>query len=321
MHEMTRDYPRYLSTHSSGRLAGKISRGLEELSPCRVCPRECPVDRLSDEIGVCRTGRHARVSSAFAHHGEEDVLRGWRGSGTVFFSYCNLKCVFCQNYDISWRGEGRVLDAPELAGLMLALQERGCHNLNLVTPEHVVPQILEALPMAIESGLNIPIVYNTSGYDSLTSLELLDGIVDIYMPDFKVWDPSTARRLLLAEDYPSAARAAIVEMHRQVGDLEVDENGLAVQGLLVRHLVMPGGLAGTREIMRFLAQRISGDTYVNIMGQYHPAGRVGVRGRYPEINRPITAEELREAYRMAVEEGLTRFDERAGHAPLQRPLW
>lgn len=276
-----------------------------------MCPRECPVDRLADEVGVCRTGRLAQVSSAFAHFGEEDCLRGSRGSGTIFFSYCNLKCVFCQNYEISWEGGGRRVEARELADLMLALQRRGCHNVNLVTPEHVVPQVLEALPHAVAAGLRIPIVYNTSAYDSMRSLELLDGVVDIYMPDFKVWSPDVARRLLLAEDYPEVARRALKEMHRQVGDLELDDDGIAVRGLLVRHLVMPGGVAGTREVSRFLSEEVSPDTYVNIMGQYRPAGRVGRRGRYGEINRPVSRGEMLEAYRAAAEAGLHRLDERA----------
>ncbi len=260
---------------------------------------------------MCRTGRLAQVSSAFAHFGEEDCLRGSHGSGTIFFSYCNLKCVFCQNYDISWEGGGRPVDASELADLMLALQQRGCHNINLVTPEHVVPQVLEALPLAATRGLRIPIVYNTSAYDSLRSLQLLDGVVDIYMPDFKVWSPEIARRLLQADDYPAVARRAIKEMHRQVGDLALDEDGLAVRGLLVRHLVMPGGVAGTREVSRFLSTEVSPDTYVNIMGQYHPAGRVGLEGRYPEIDRRVSRAEMLDAYRVAAEEGLHRFDQRA----------
>jgi putative pyruvate formate lyase activating enzyme len=219
--------------------------------------------------------------------------------------------VFCQNFDISWLGSGREVTPVELAEVMLRLQDQGCHNINLVTPEHVVPQVLEALPLAIEKGLQVPIVYNTSAYDSLESLRLLDGIVDIYMPDFKIWCPDTARRLLLAADYPSAAREAFREMHRQVGDLVIDADGLAVRGLLVRHLVMPGLLDDTRLIMRFLATQISSNTYVNVMAQYHPAGRVGVRGRYQEINRRVTAGEVAEAHAIAREEGLSRLDARA----------
>ncbi|MDH3525793.1 MAG: radical SAM protein, partial [Acidobacteriota bacterium] len=253
--------PAYLATYASGRLARKVEAGLEALRSCRVCPRDCDVDRRRDERALCRTGRHARVASAFPHFGEEDCLRGWRGSGTIFFSHCNLRCVFCQNDDLSWQGAGEEMTAAQLARVMVALQERGCHNINFVTPEHVVPQVLEAVNAAIPLGLRLPIVYNTGAYDSLASLALLDGVVDVYLPDFKFWDEGIARRLVLARGYPAHARAAIREMHRQVGPLVVDEDGLALRGLLVRHLVMPAGLAGTKEIMRFLAREVSPDTY------------------------------------------------------------
>ncbi|MFQ5503621.1 MAG: radical SAM protein [Planctomycetota bacterium] len=300
--------PSYLALHESGELSRRADRALQELGSCRVCPRNCDNDRLADEIAVCRTGRHAIVSSAFPHFGEEDCLRGWNGSGTIFFSYCNLKCVFCQNWDISQEGQGSRVNATELAELMFGLQRRGCHNLNLVTPEHVVPQILEALPRAVEMGLRLPIVYNTSAYDSLTSLGLLDGIVDVYMPDFKFWDRTKAKRLLLAEDYPDNARRSIREMHRQVGALRFDQDGLARRGVLLRHLIMPGGLAGTREIMRFLATEISSDTYVNIMAQYSPGGRVGRFEKFREIGRSTRPAEVEEAYRIARAAGLHRFD-------------
>jgi putative pyruvate formate lyase activating enzyme len=301
--------PAYLRTWKSGRLAAKVEEALEELRACRVCPRDCDVDRLADERAICKTGRWARVASAFPHHGEEGCLRGYRGSGTIFFSHCNLRCVFCQNYDISWEGSGRDVAAEELASLMLELQDFGCHNINFVTPEHVVPQVLEALQIAVGKGLRLPLVYNTSGYDSLRSIELLDGVVDIYMPDFKFWDNDTARRLALAEDYPERARDALRAMHRQAGDLVFDEEGIALRGLLVRHLVMPEGLAGTRGIMGFLARELSPDTFVNIMGQYSPAGQVVRRPRqYSEIGRRITRQEYREAFDIAVEEGLHRFD-------------
>jgi putative pyruvate formate lyase activating enzyme len=222
---------------------------------------------------------------------------------------CNLRCVFCQNYDISHRGQGREVSPDELAAMMIELQEHGCHNINFVTPEHVVPQIIEALPLAIERGLNLPLVYNTSAYDSLESLRLLDGIVDIYMPDFKFWDPEMSLRYLKARDYPEAARQAIREMYRQVGDLVFDEYGLARRGLLIRHLVMPGGIAGTREIMRFIAGEISPMTYVNIMAQYYPAGRVSSE-KYPEINRRLRLSEYEEAVDIARQEGLFRLDAR-----------
>jgi len=305
-------WPAYLELLRKGELSRRAEESLELLaSPCRVCPRRCRVNRLRDERGLCRSGRRAWVASAFPHFGEEDCLRGWRGSGTIFFSHCNLRCVFCQNFDISQGGEGRELEAEEVAELMLGLERLGCHNINLVTPEHVVPQVLEALARAAERGLRLPIVYNTSAYDSLDSLHLLDGVVDIYMPDFKFWSPDLAGRYLRARDYPEVARAAIREMHRQVGDLVFDEDGLARRGLLVRHLVMPGMLEETRAIMEFLAREISPHTYVNLMDQYYPAGLVG-GGRYPEIGRRVTREEMALAFRYAREAGLYRFDRR-GH--------
>jgi putative pyruvate formate lyase activating enzyme len=301
--------PAYIETWESGRLAEKVAAAREELRVCRLCPRNCDIDRLADETGVCRTGRWARVASAFAHHGEENCLRGSRGSGTIFFSHCNLRCIFCQNHDISWEGSGRECDAESLAGMMLELQDRGCHNINFVTPEHVVPQVLEAVGIAAGRGLRLPLVYNTSAYDSLRSIELLDGVVDIYMPDFKIWDPEIGRRLLLAADYPETARQAFQAMHRQTGDLVFDEQGIALRGVLVRHLVMPDGLAGTPEIMRFLAEEISPDTFVNIMGQYSPAAQVVRRpGRYAGIERRITDREYVEAFEFAIEAGLHRFD-------------
>jgi putative pyruvate formate lyase activating enzyme len=302
--------PLYLETFRSGELARRVERGLELLRSCRVCPRNCDVDRLADRKAVCITGRHAVVASYFAHLGEEDCLRGQRGSGTIFFANCNLKCVFCQNFDISQRPAGTIAPPHRLAEMMLELQGQGCHNVNFVTPEHVVPQILEALAIAIEGGLRVPLVYNTSGYDSLESLRLLAGVVDVYMPDFKYWDSEVARRYSKAEDYPQAAREGLKEMHVQVGDLVLDEKGLARRGLLVRHLVMPGGIAGTREVMRFLCREISPDTYVNLMDQYHPAGKTD---RYPEIHRRVYEQEYERAYEMAREEGIWRLDARAPH--------
>jgi putative pyruvate formate lyase activating enzyme len=304
---------KYIEMHRSGELARRLERGLELLSnPCRVCPRRCDVDRLADGKAVCLTGRYAVVSSYFPHFGEEDCLRGYRGSGTIFFANCNLKCVFCQNYDISQRQSGRVTSPEVLAEMMLELQAAGCHNINFVTPEHVVPQILEALPPAIEGGLNLPLVYNTSLYDSLESLELMDGIVDIYMPDFKYWDSRKAKRYSKAEDYPAVAREGLKEMHRQVGDLILDERGIAVRGILLRHLVMPDDVADTGEVMRFIATEISPDTYVNLMDQYHPAYKTH---RYPEIDRLLTEDEYRKAWEAARREGIRRLD---GRAPRRR---
>ncbi|MEK6711976.1 MAG: radical SAM protein [Nitrospinota bacterium] len=304
-----RSYPAYVSLWESGELEARARAAAAGLGRCRACPWNCGVNRLNDERRVCRTGRWARVASHFPHFGEEDCLRGWRGSGTIFFAWCNLRCVFCQNHDISQEEAGREVRPEELAAIMLDLQEEGCHNINLVTPEHVVPQVIEALPHAVRRGLRLPLVYNTSAFDSLESLRHLDGVVDIYMPDFKYWADARAKRYLKAPGYPEAARAAIREMHRQAGTLEVGEDGLARRGVLVRHLVMPGALDDTREILRFLAEELSPGTYVNLMDQYRPAGRVGP-DRYPELNRHVTSREMAEARRLAREAGLHRFAER-----------
>src|SRR3990172_4804553 len=306
-----RDFePAYLRTYREGRLKEKVERALASLADCTVCPRDCHINRLADKFGVCKVGRLARVSAFSPHFGEEDVLRGWRGSGTIFFSWCNLRCIFCQNFETSQIGEGEVVTPRELARMMLQLQDEGCHNVNFVTPEHVVPQILEALPHAIEMGLRLPVVYNTSAYDSLESIELMEGIVDIYMPDFKLWDREHARMYLLAPDYPEAARRVVKAMHQQVGELVVDENALALRGVLVRHLVMPGLLGDTREIMGFLARELSRDTYVNVMDQYYPAWKAKTEAKYAEINRHIDEAELETAFGYAREAGLWRFDSR-----------
>jgi len=296
--------PRYISLYQSGELLLRTNRAREMLQNCRVCPRNCEVDRLEGELGVCNTGELARVSSYFPHFGEEPPLVGYCGSGTIFFSYCSLKCIFCQNYTISHLGEGIEVSSNAIADMMLDLQRQGCHNINFVTPTHVVPQILEALLIAVEKGLCIPLVYNTGGYDSVETLKLLDGIIDIYMPDIKYSSSDIAKRLSKAGDYPDIARAAILEMHRQVGDLDMDKRGIAFKGLLVRHLVLPEGLAGTREAMRFLAREVSRNTYVNIMDQYHPCYKAK---DHPLINRRITSEEYQEALKIAQEEGLHRI--------------
>lgn len=292
-------------------LRARAEQAVAGLSSCEACPRLCRVNRLQDRWSACKTGRYAVVTSAFPHHGEEDCLRGWNGSGTIFFGHCNLRCVFCQNFDISQglRPGAAGMPPPRLAALMLHLQETGCHNINLVTPEHVVPQVLEALVWAVEGGLRLPLVYNTSAYDSMESLALLDGVVDIYMPDLKLFDPQLCRKYLKAEDYPEAARAAVKEMHRQVGLLRFDAQGLATRGLLVRHLVMPGLLEESRSILDWIARELGPDTYVNVMGQYHPAGKVR-KEDFPELNHPLTAEEWLAALEIAREVGLTRLDER-----------
>ena len=297
--------PVYLRTYPRGELARRVARALKLLQSCTACPRNCRVNRLEDKFAVCKTGRHAVVSSHFPHHGEEDCLRGGRGSGTIFFTGCNLRCVFCQNFDISWQVRGTPAPPRELAAMMLELQAQGCHNINLVTPEHVAPQIVQALPFAIEEGLRLPLVYNTSAYDSMESLALLDGLVDIYMPDFKYWDAEMARKYSRAPDYPEVARRAIKEMHRQVGNLVIDDNGLARRGLLIRHLVMPEEVAGTRAVMQWIADELSPETYVNIMAQYHPAGKVS-RSDHAEINRRVTPAEYERALDAAWRAGLKR---------------
>jgi len=299
--------PLYLKTHRRGFLQAKIDAAYDILNQCTLCPRNCLVDRHHGELGLCRTGDQPIVSSYSAHFGEEDPLVGRQGSGTIFFTHCNLYCIFCQNYEISHGGQGEEITAADLAAIMLILQKRGCHNINFVTPSHQVYQILAALPLAIDGGLQVPLVYNTGGYDALETLRLLEGLIDIYMPDFKFWDPQAAKDLAQAEDYPEIARQALKEMHRQVGDLALDDEGVARRGLLVRHLVLPDGLAGTREIMEFLAREISPNTYVNVMGQYRPCGRAG---EHPSLRKFLTALEHEQAQQMARQAGLTRLDRR-----------
>ncbi len=309
--------PAYLKL-APGELRDRARRSVEGLAACRACPRDCGVNRLADRWSACKTGRYAVVTSCFPHFGEEDCLRGTRGSGTIFFGHCNLRCVFCQNFDISqglMPGPAARSAPPEaLALMMLELQQAGCHNINLVTPEHVVPQVLEGLAAAVAGGLRLPIVYNTGAYDSLESLALLDGVVDIYMPDFKLWSRERSRRYLMAEDYPEAARAAIAEMHRQVGPLEMDADGVAVRGVLIRHLVMPGCLDETKAILEWIAAALGRDAYVNLMDQYRPAGKVGA-DRFREIDRPLTSAEYREGLEIARRVGLGRLD---GRAPARR---
>jgi putative pyruvate formate lyase activating enzyme len=297
----------YLTLYEHGKLAERIAEAQKRLSPCRVCPRRCKVDRLSDEKGICQTGARAAISSYAPHFGEESPLVGSGGSGTIFFTHCNLLCLFCQNYEISHLGQGLETDAGQLASMMVSLQRQGCHNINFVTPSHVVPQILAALPKAIEKGLTVPLVYNSSGYDSPETLKLLEGIIDIYMPDFKFWNRESAKRYAKASDYPEVAQKAILEMHRQVGDLVMDDEGVAVKGLLVRHLVMPGGLEETREVLRFLAQGVSVDTYVNVMDQYRPCGKAY---QCEPIDRRLSSDEYQEALKMAKDAGLHRLDEK-----------
>ena len=298
--------PAYMALYRSGELRRRAVEALERLAHCLVCPRDCGVDRMAGQTAACHTGRYAQVSNCFPHFGEEDCLRGWRGSGTIFFSMCNLRCVFCQNFEISQALRGPEAHPERLASMMLELQDAGCHNINFVTPEHVVPQILEALPIAVEGGLRLPIVYNTSAYDSMDSLQLLDGVVDIYMPDFKFWDSALSLQYVKARDYPEHARRNLREMHRQTGALRFDEMGLARRGVLVRHLVMPGEIGGTESIMRFLAEELSPDTFVNVMDQYYPAGRVSA-SQFVEINRRVSDAEYLRAVEAARRAGLWRI--------------
>ncbi len=297
--------PSYIKLHEINELRKRVEKAYEILKGCKICPRQCGVNRLAGEKGVCQVGKLPMVSSYHPHFGEERPLVGRHGSGTIFLTFCNLLCVYCQNYEISHLGEGSEVSIDELTKMMLYLQKIGCHNINFVTPTHVVPQILAALPHAIEGGLSVSLVYNSGGYERVETLKLLDGVFDIYMPDFKYAHPAVAKRFSKARDYPEVAKAALREMHRQVGDLVLDEDGIAQRGLLVRHLVLPDGLAGTREIMRFLAQEISPNTYVNVMDQYRPCGQAH---KYPPLNRPITLKEFQDAVNEAFEASLRRLD-------------
>jgi putative pyruvate formate lyase activating enzyme len=284
-------------------LRDRAEAALEALSPCRVCPRACGARRLEGELGTCRIGKAARVASWGPHFGEEPPLVGYGGSGTIFLYGCNLACLFCQNHDISQGPPGAPVPPEGLATMALSLQERGCHNVNLVSPTHVMPQVLAGLALARERGLDLPVVWNTGGYESVETLRLLEGVVDIYMPDVKYWDPATGERLSGVADYPERTREALIEMHRQVGDLELDEAGVAVRGLLVRHLVLPGDRAGTFGWMEFLAREISPDTWINVMGQYWPAHRAPA---HTGLDRRPSPAEMAEAGAAARSCGLHR---------------
>ena len=292
----------------------RVARARAVLEECCLCPRHCGVNRLAGESGKCRITSRVAVSSYGPHFGEEAPLVGRHGSGTIFFACCNLQCIFCQNYTISHFGEGSVVDNEELARMMLSLQSSGCHNVNLVSPTHVVPYILEALEIAVSKGLYLPIVYNSGGYDSVETLKLLDGVVDIYMPDMKYSDEKTAERFSGVKNYPEVNRAAVKEMHRQVGDLQIDEQGVAQRGLLVRHLVLPNGLAGTEAAVRFLAQEVSTNTYLNVMAQYHPCYQAF---DIPQLARPVSREEFNEAVDLARQQGLHRLDKQQIASPLK----
>jgi putative pyruvate formate lyase activating enzyme len=300
--------PAYHALLQTGELAQRAKHAYQHLEDCDLCARYCHMNRRQTIKGaVCRTGERAIVNSFGPHHGEEDPLRGWNGSGTIFFSWCSLRCVFCQNWDISQKGTGREVEPAQLAEMMLQLQSQGCHNINFVTPSHVVAQIIAAVDIAAQQGLNVPLVYNTGGYDSSEALALLDGIIDIYMPDMKYGDSGLARQYSKVRNYVEVNFAAVKEMHRQVGDLQLDANGIAQRGLLVRHLVLPANIAGTDKVLAFLGREISANTYLNLMDQYHPCYRAD---EYPLLARPITGAEYDQALKLAEQYGLHRLDQR-----------
>ncbi|MFH2012943.1 MAG: radical SAM protein [Pseudomonadota bacterium] len=295
--------PGYIELHKTGELKRRIETLNEILKECNLCPRRCGVNRLEGEIGVCRGGAELMVSSISPHFGEEPPLVGFHGSGTIFLTHCNLRCVFCQNYDISHLGRGHITTSSEMANYMLELQNMGCHNINFVTPTHYVPQILASLPEAIDSGLRVPLVFNCGGYESLEVIRLLKGIIDIYMPDVKYADGEVAKKYSMSPDYPEVIKKVLLEMHSQVGDLKINEDGIAERGLLIRHLVMPEGLAGTLKLMVFIAKYISKDSYVNIMAQYCPIYRAN---EFSELNRKISLQEYQDAITTAGKAGLHR---------------
>jgi len=294
--------PAYLKM-SRHELLERIKRLMEIMRECSLCPRVCKAKRFDGELGFCKAGTELMVSSICPHFGEEQPLVGGGGSGTIFLTHCSLKCVFCQNYDISHLGDGRVTSQEEMAGFMIGLQRQGCHNINFVTPTHYSPQIIAALLKAIEMGLNIPLVYNCGGYESLEVIKILDGIIDIYIPDCKFSDDGVAQEYAHASDYPRVVKKILKEMHRQTGDLQINEKGIAERGLLIRHLIMPNGVAGTKELMAFIAEEISPHSYVNIMEQYHPCFRAY---EFPDIARRITLDEFLEAKKLARNAGLYR---------------
>lgn len=297
--------PAYCKTLQTGELEEKSTALVGLLSSCDICPRKCGVDRIAGEVGICGVGERVWVSSYGPHQGEEDPLSGVNGSGTIFFSGCNLNCLYCQNADISQKLTGMEISTRELANMMLELQGMGCHNINLVSPTHVVPQIAEAIYLAAMDGLTLPVVYNSGGYDSLQTLQYLNGIIDIYMPDMKYSDEKVGREFSDIPSYPAVNQAAVLEMHRQVGNLKISGNGVAERGLLIRHLVLPNGLAGSKQVLRFIAEKISVDTYLNIMDQYRPAY---MAYRKIDINRRITRAEYMDIIHYAESLGMTRLD-------------
>lgn len=293
--------PRYLKSYQEGKLREKAEKLYHALSSCAICPRNCRVNRLEDKLGFCKTGKLARVCSYFSHYGEEPAISGENGSGTIFFAHCNLKCAYCQNYEFSQMDKGKEASEEELASYMLALQKEGCHNINFVTPTHVIPQILKALVLAVEGGLNIPLVYNSSGYDSVEALRLLDGVFDIYLPDARYADSETSLKYSCAKDYPQVNQMALKEMHSQVGIAKLNSDEIIESGLIIRHLVLPNNLSATGQIMRFISREIGEDTYISLMSQYFPCYKAE---DYPELSRRITPREYQEATEMMYACGL-----------------
>ena len=308
MERLSNIEPAYRTLLKNDQLRSRAQLAYQHMTDCDLCARYCHVDRYAGIKGaVCRTGARARVHSYGPHHGEEDPLRGVNGSGTIFFSWCNLRCVFCQNWEISQKGLGHEVEPVELADIMLRLQRQGCHNINFVSPSHVVAQIIRAVDIAARQGLRVPLVYNTGGYDSPEALALLDGIIDIYMPDMKYGDSTLARQYSRVRDYATINFEAVREMHHQVGDLQLDQQGIARRGLLVRHLVLPGDIAGTETVLKFLSNEISRETYLNLMDQYHPCYRAIDN---PPLDRDLQAGEYNAALKLAEQFGLERLDQR-----------
>ncbi len=305
--------PSYLELYKRGELQARIEALRLILGSCTLCARQCRVNRLQGEVGYCQAGLRAKVSSAFPHFGEEAPLVGMHGSGTIFLAHCNLRCVFCQNYDISHGGEGHEVGSEILANMMLGLQKAGCHNINFVTPTHYTPQLVDALLLAMQGGLCLPLVYNCGGYESVRTIELLEGVFDIYMPDAKFSEPVWAERYCAAPDYFEVTKQVLREMHRQVGVLKLNGQGIAYRGLLIRHLVMPGRVAGSEAVLRFIAEELSPESYVNVMAQYRPCYQAH---RYPEIARRVSPQEVAEAVAIARRLGLHR-----GLAEYQEVLW
>jgi len=294
--------PSYLKAYNNGKLDTAVNTARKLLQSCTICPRKCKVNRLKGQTGFCQTGLEAQIYSYLAHHGEEPPISGSKGSGTIFFSHCNMACIYCQNYEFSQKnGQGRGVSDAELGKIMMQLQTMGCHNINLVSPTHVMPQILSGLKIAIESGLNIPLVYNTGGYELPEIIELLDGIVDIYLPDMRYADNGLAEKYSFAPGYMEYNQASIKEMHRQAGIARFNSNGIIEKGIIIRHLVLPANISGTDQIMSFIAREISVDTYISLMSQYTPYYKAG---QYPEINRRLTQQEYQDAQQCMEKYGL-----------------